>query len=278
MLEIYSGNSRADIDTLGAYLSSLRIGSVEVLKESKDGHQTHGGCAVLSPFANRIRKAEYKFEGVKYGLPKNSGEHSIHGLLRDYRWNIEKSGNNKLAVLSSVLKHPGYPSELYSKLTYSISEDSFSVGYLAFNTGSANCPLLIGFHPYFLTGNKWKLDYRGNIIKLLYRDQFFPSGETETADLKSEDLHISALDNCFRFDGDLRLISDNGTLLIRRSNMPYLVIYNGTFAGNDSVAIEPMTGAPDAFNNGIGLLRLRPGESFSCGFGITVEQEIIGSL
>ncbi|MGC8505650.1 MAG: aldose 1-epimerase [Thermoplasmata archaeon] len=278
MLEIGCENSRAGIDTLGAYLSSLTIGSTVVLMESEDGHQTHGGCAVLSPFANRIRNAEYVFEGKRYSLPKNSGEHSIHGLLRDLRWNVEKSENNRVAVLSTVLRHPGYPSELYSKLTYSISENSFSVDYVALNSGSANCPVLIGFHPYFMTGKKWKLDYRGKVTKLLYMDQYFPSGETEPADLRSENLHLSKLDNCFHFDGDLRLISDNGTFLIKRSNMPYLVIYNGTYAGNDSVAIEPMTGAPDAYNNGIGLLKLRPGESFSCGFEITVEQEMTGSL
>lgn len=271
MPTIEYGNSRADIEQLGAYISTLKIGSTEIFKKSNDGRQTHGGCAVLSPFANRVRNATYTFEGKQYVLPKNAGEHSIHGLLKDLIWNIESSGNASEISLSSRLNHPGYPSVLHSRLLYSISSDGFTVNYKATNAGTSNLPLMIGFHPYFLVGKEWSIDYKGTMRKLVYEDQFFPNGEMETVDLMSGNMNHSVFDNCFLFDGDIRLISSNATVLIRRFKMPYIVIYNGIFAEQISVAIEPMTGAPDAFNNHMGLLKLASGESFQCGFELMLE-------
>lgn len=41
----------------------------------------------------------------------------------------------------------------------------------------------------------------------------------------------------------------------------YFVIYNGKYSRGESVAIEPMTSAPDTFNNGIGVITLKKGTS-----------------
>jgi aldose 1-epimerase len=38
------------------------------------------------------------------------------------------------------------------------------------------------------------------------------------------------------------------------------------------VALEPMTCAPDAFNNGMGLARLEPGEMLKGSFGVSFEK------
>jgi aldose 1-epimerase len=43
------------------------------------------------------------------------------------------------------------------------------------------------------------------------------------------------------------------------SSYPYLQIYIPP--GRQSIAIENLSGAPDGFNNGIGLLTLEPGQS-----------------
>ena len=51
----------------------------------------------------------------------------------------------------------------------------------------------------------------------------------------------------------------------------YLQVY--TPPGRESIAIEPMTCAPNAFNNGMGLIRLDPGEAFTASFGISLAGE-----
>ena len=36
----------------------------------------------ISPFANRVKDHVFTFEGKVYTLPADSGNHSIHGLVR----------------------------------------------------------------------------------------------------------------------------------------------------------------------------------------------------
>ena len=53
----------------------------------------------------------------------------------------------------------------------------------------------------------------------------------------------------------------------------YIQVFTGDGIGDESrqrrgLAVEPMTCAPDAFNNGRGLRVLEPGESFTSRWGI----------
>jgi aldose 1-epimerase len=53
----------------------------------------------------------------------------------------------------------------------------------------------------------------------------------------------------------------------------YLMVFTGDTLGppkaRRSVALEPMTCAPNGFQSGEGLLTLQPGERFSADWGIT---------
>jgi aldose 1-epimerase len=58
------------------------------------------------------------------------------------------------------------------------------------------------------------------------------------------------------------------------SNHQFLQVFTGdalpASAARRSLAIEPYTCAANAFNNGLGLRVLQPGESFTTLWGITV--------
>ncbi|MEM0139200.1 MAG: aldose 1-epimerase, partial [Ferroplasma sp.] len=86
---VKEGNSYAEFSSIGAYLIKLVLNGVEIIRKSNDGISTHGGAAVLIPFGNRIRNAEYTYNGKKYLLPKNDGKNSIHGLVRDINFDYE---------------------------------------------------------------------------------------------------------------------------------------------------------------------------------------------
>ena len=68
----------------------------------------------------------------------------------------------------------------------------------------------------------------------------------------------------------LELSSEYGQIKLERKNMPYFVLYNGKYSRGESVALEPMTGAPDAFNNRIGITEVEPAGEFTCGFKISI--------
>jgi aldose 1-epimerase len=64
----------------------------------------------------------------------------------------------------------------------------------------------------------------------------------------------------------------DGTTLWADERYPYLMIFTGDGlpdGARRSVAVEPMTCAPNAFSSGNGLVLLEPGESHAAAWGIT---------
>lgn len=263
---IRSGSSRAEILQNGAYLKSLVLGGKDILKQSPDDKPTHGGCAVLLPYAGRVRNGEYTYEGKRYTLPKNSEGNAIHGFLKDTNLGIIRSGASQVE-LGATLANAGYPTSLEVKILYQISDSDLSVSLRTTNTGNQKAPLSIGFHPYFL-GKKWQLDHECSIERLEMKDSYFPDGKTVLFDFNGKELHKEKFDDCFRFPCNARVTTDQDKLEIRKKNMPYVVVFNGKWAEGKSVAFEPYTSAPDAFNNGLGLVHIAGGDLFECGFTI----------
>ncbi|HVZ26206.1 MAG TPA: hypothetical protein VG842_09140, partial [Sediminibacterium sp.] len=104
--------------------------------------------------------------------------------------------------------------------------------------------------------------------QLEYNEDLLPTGNTHT-DVRFEDgcsLKGVELDNSFRLPdsgGVCRLSGNNITLEIRPdAGYPVLQLYIPP--ERESIAIENLSGAPDNFNNGIGLIWLQPGEK--CAF------------
>ena len=257
------------MDTKGAYVITVSLEGKPVVKPSEDGSPTHGGSAVLMPYAGRVRDGKYAFEGRNYELPVGKQGHAIHGFAKDERWRVTREGEDSV-VLTAILKGRGYPSTLGARVEYSIARGSFSTDCSVKNVGLKACPLVIGFHPYFLAG-EWRLSTDGGVQKYRLHDVYFPTGEKETYSFDGVG-PCSKLDNCFRVGGTIRLHSREREVVIDRRKMPYLVLYNGEYARGKSVAIEPYTGLPDAYNNGIGLGVLEPGQSFTCGYTFSVSR------
>ncbi len=271
MITIRKGESIARILEKGAYLSELRISGSEILHRTQDGEPTHGGSAVLIPYAGRVKNAEYSYGGRKYSLPRNNGNNSIHGLLKDMDFKVEYSSGSSVSM-ESLLKSSSYPSSLKTSIAYSIWERGLTVEVSASNVGETDAPFVAGFHPYFLADEGWTLEHSEKLRMLNFADEYFPDGTFSDADYNN-DSNISKreFDSAFVGGGELRLMGKTHKLTMKRTNMEYLVIYNGKYAAGKSVAIEPMTGAPDAFNNGMGLISIPPGGSFECGFSLEVQ-------
>jgi aldose 1-epimerase len=85
------------------------------------------------------------------------------------------------------------------------------------------------------------------------------------------------LDHCFTDlerdeDGYARVGVDDTTLWVDES-YPYLMVFTGdalpAAERRRSIAVEPMTCAPNAFATGDGLVVLEPGEEHAAAWGIT---------
>jgi aldose 1-epimerase len=262
--EIENSGSKVIFDSIGAYIKSLNLAGVDILMETPDGEQTHGGAAMLIPYANRVRNASYTWNGKVYHLPKNNGQHSIHGLTQGLEWNVLTEAGG--TVLSTDIRHEGYPDGVQVKVRMMLNTDSFEVSMDFLNSGKIPVPLSPGMHPYFCFEGRWRIRAYEEIKMFEYKDEYFPDGNVMKIDpglLSSDSWKI--FDNCFIMGNRLTLMLGTHSVNLETHNMPYFVVYNGKYSAGKSVAVEPMVAPPDAFNNQIDLVTVLPGQHFSCG-------------
>ncbi|GGM76287.1 aldose epimerase [Thermogymnomonas acidicola] len=263
------GSSTIVYDSTGAWVESLVLRGRQVIVPPRDGKKTHGGSAFLFPFANRVKGASYRWRERVYELPRNDGENSIHGLVLDR--DFEATKHSDRVEFHTDFEHPGYPGRLQVHLAFVLRSNRFLCRLTVRNESAIPLPLSPGFHPYFAVKGPYRISVVGGADILGYRQGYFPDGTFRHFDFEGvQDFSSLSLDNCFRGMGSIRLSSQAGDLVIRRRSMRFFVIYNGQYAPGGSVAIEPMVGAPDAFNNGIGLRELGPGSSATFSFSVEV--------
>lgn len=259
-MKIRKGNTEADVLAKGAYLYSFTVKEKDILLRGNLYKPTRGGMAVLIPFANRVKGGMYEFEGVKYYLPKNKEGNAIHGLVLDKIFDVEKLEEDQI-TLSYKLSHEGYPTKLQIRINYLVEEGSLSVSFSVKNIGEKKAPLTVGAHPYFITFTDWQISpNKGQ--KCVTQDKI-PTGEFVTSDIVNGNY-----DDCFKMDNEeIVLTSSYSTVKIIRENMPFVQLYTGV---KGAIAIEPMSGAPDAYHNNIGLKIINKEEEIEYSFKIIV--------
>ncbi|MFP3220272.1 MAG: hypothetical protein RXR41_03900 [Candidatus Marsarchaeota archaeon] len=246
------------------------------------------GSAVLIPFANRVKGGRFTFSGRVYSLPVNepSRGNAIHGLLYDKPWQLicEFRGNDYLYFFTGeevrsaypgratglILAHDfegveGYPFPFRAWVEYSITDHGLFVNLSVENRGRSEMPVTMGTHPYYVLGGdlkEWTLEFKSK-GKLVTKD-LIPTGEVVDAEVSGK-LDERSFDDCYLLDGDVVLRNAVGLRIIAKG-FPYLQVY--TPPSRAAIAVEPMTGAPDAFNNGMGLAVLKPGSSLSASYEV----------
>ncbi|WP_460173372.1 aldose epimerase family protein [Vulcanisaeta sp. JCM 14467] len=263
-MDLNSGDAHAVMCNRGAYLLEWSISDKDVVLPGDLDKPTWGGMAILIPFANRVKGGEYEFEGVRYLLPKNEEGHAIHGLVLNEEWDVVSIGENNVS-LKHVLHNPGYPTELTSIVRYTLIDKGLDIEIIVRNTGLKDAPLVVGAHPYFIISGDWRLKTQGS-VQMCEAVNKIPTGRLVPFDINNTVRR--EFDDCFLISNDdIVLESNYSTIRIIRRGMPYVQIFTGV---PNAVAIEPMSGAPDAYHNGMGLIIMKPGEERVFKFTIEV--------
>jgi len=236
--------------------------------------------AKLSPFVCRISEGKYNFENISYEfLNKFNDGSAIHGILADKPFTVlEKSTRENQAFILLEYHYkkedPAYPFDYLINVKYTLKTGGcLYLDTTVKNLSPGRIPMADGWHPYFsLEGkvNDWLLSFHSK-KKLLFNEKLIPLGHTvETSAFYSPRLiGDEFFDNCFLLEPDSGSPAAtlenpaNGLLLsfFPDSHYPYLQIY--TAEDRKSIAIENLSSAPDAYNNGLGLIILEPGDSQS---------------
>ena len=232
----------------------------------------------LSPFPCRISDGRYEFEEKTYQFGQLFGDGTaIHGLLYNKPFTgIEESADDSRAtvVLEYVYKKedPGYPFLYSCQVRYTLHPDNLlEVETKVTNLDSGIIPMADGWHPYFQLGgtiDDWQLQFHAEAI-VEFNEHLVPTGrliQYDTFDT-ARPIGDTFLDNCFALKPEIvnaacQLFNPATGIRVSffpETGYPYLQLY--TPPTRKSIAVENLSGAPDCFNNKMGLLLLQPGHS-----------------
>jgi len=229
----------------------------------------------LSPFACRIKNAQYQFEEDTFRVDKFLlGPNALHGLLYDVPFKvIYQYANEEHAGVALEYKyrkdHNGYPFDYDCVITYHLKKgNELQVSTDIFNRGERLMPVQDGWHPYFTLGKKidgLELKFKSN-EKLLFDDKMIPTGRILAYEEFAAFKQIGEItfDDCFTVNhsGKQPLIAIRDTenkLQVEvwpDKTYPYVQFY--TPPHRMSIAVECLSAPADTFNNGINLIILPP--------------------
>ncbi len=108
--------------------------------------------ATVGRHANRIGKAAFEYEGVRYQLDKNNGNNNLHSGFDFWSfriWNVKETTENSITFsLHSPDGDQGYPGNVDVDVKYTLTEsNSIVIDYYA--TTDADTPINMTNHSYF---------------------------------------------------------------------------------------------------------------------------------
>lgn len=245
------------------------------LSENYEGLGFKG--AKLSPFVCRLQNGSYQLHEQDYKVDSfYMDEHAIHGFMYAKPFTrIHQQETNGLIAATFLHEYDGhnkgFPFPYSLQVTYELSADAtLTIRTTATNTGSEVIPMSDGWHPYFTLGNSindlWLQIKASNMLE--FDEDLLPTGNvvpaTQFAELQP--IGDTTLDNSFTADfaqsQPMVVLEQKGVLTLEiypAESYRFIQVY--TPGHRKSIAIENLSSAPNAFNNGIGLIYLLPGEN-----------------
>ncbi|ADB49696.1 aldose 1-epimerase family protein [Conexibacter woesei] len=281
---------RAEVRRSGAALCSWTTAGRERLCTLAPDHPSHAfDGATLVPWPNRIRDGRYSFGGRAHQLPVTEPERrsALHGLASGVTWTVSATTPSAVTLRQAVGPVPGYPYAVEAQVTYRLMAEGVVAELVATNHGHQPAPFGCGSHPYV------RAPARIDAARLTLPaasfvpadDRLLPAGPPEPLDGTAIDFRSARavggtrLDTCFAglmrdSDGLARVRVDEVTLWLDAA-FQYVHVYTADDDPDPALrrtrlAVEPVTCAPDAFNTGLGLLSLAPGQSFRGRWGLTL--------
>jgi aldose 1-epimerase len=285
-VELAFGEQQAVVVGVGAGLRTYSAGGRPVIDGYGADELCHAGRGqLLVPWPNRIEDGSYEFGGRSHQLALNepARQNAIHGLVRWSQWTSADRAADRVAFEHVLYPQPGYPFALELRVEYSLSEDGLAVRTEATNAGSETAPYGAGSHPYLAVDQDVVdgVELRVPAATVLVADERgLPVGSAAVADegldfRESRPIGSAVLDHCFtevQRDGTGRAEVRLGTTTLwADESYPYLMVFTGDplpDVARRSLAVEPMTCAPNAFRSGESLIRLEPGQSHAGSWGI----------
>jgi aldose 1-epimerase len=247
------------------------IDSYTSLDDFKKNAETKGFLgAKLSPFVCRLENGAYTFKNKKYTFENfYLGKHAIHGSIYKKPFTLTgESANENFAEAAMKYEYRaddiGYPFHYDCAVTWKLENDNqLTVITECINKSEYDIPVQDGWHPYFQLSdpvNELELRFESKEMVEFDEDLLPTKNLIPYKEFRSlRKIEGISLDNCFTLNMDItgpKCILRNPAKKIEielfpGKSYPFLQIYIPPH--RKSIAIENLSGAPNGFNNGIGV-------------------------
>ena len=263
----------------GGRIAKLVFNSIVLIPEiNPSTYNDNYASALLFPFANRINDGKYKFENIEYNLKCNeeSNNNAIHGLVYDERFEyIDGDFTSEYGKITLEHKNygtvKGFPFAFTIKVQYTLDNNGLGIKLKVTNNSAKSFPFTLGWHPYFLSSelDMSSINFKSK-TKYLLDHQMIVSGKTATYENMPYALKDVKLDDGYQLDSNkVEFVTPQYRMTMTSSSKEnFLQLY--TPNQPNLIAIEPMTGICDSFNNGIGLQILEPLRSFNTDWDLVI--------
>lgn len=283
-INLVNGDYTATIVTMGGGVASLRYKGQDIVYPFSPEHlpPLHQG-KVLAPFPNRIIDGRYTFKDHEYQLPINDVDNScaLHGLVAWQEWDIVDMWEHELVLENIIPPRHGYPFLIKIQAHYELIDGmGMRIEFKATNLAEEEAPFGIGMHTFITCNrqpiNECKLHFPCDHV-FATDDRNRPINKVPVAELgydfnQPREIGDINFNNCFLAPNEGRLstvaLEYKRLFVFMKTSAPYIQLYTPEIFKRQALGAEPMSCAPDAFNNGLGLVSLQQHQYFSLNFMI----------
>ena len=201
----------------------------------------------------------------------------MHGLVYNKKFEIvhtiKSSSYASVTIAYQELEESlGFPFKYNIQLKYTLTNDEISLSVAVKNTDVNPFPFTLGWHPYFLSHDLQNSSLCFKSDKKIVFDENLITNKIEAYKANAVfNVENKPLDDCFILNSNtIGFKPPNYQLEISTNQIEnYVQLY--TPENLPLIAIEPMTGVSNSFNNNIGLQVLQPNTSFSLKWNVKIK-------
>lgn len=301
---LVAGGYRAVIASVGASVRTLQHQGRDLLVPySADEIRPFYRGATLAPWPNRVVDGRYLDGGgdpQQLSLSEPARGHALHGLVGWSDFAVTELGEDQVTLRAQLPAQAGYPHPIAVQVSFGVDEGGLTTTVTGTNLGADPAPWGTAPHPYLVAGpgrvDDWTLHLPAARMLTVTSERLIP------LDLVDVEAHADGIFD-FRTPGQIgglfidhaftaleRNASGRSTVTLRGDDgsgvamsfgpdCPWVQIHTAdqpvASLSRLGLAVEPMTCAPDAFNSGLGLVLLGPGEQHAASWTISALDAVI---
>lgn len=245
--ELCVGDVRLVIDAdHGARAIEWTVGDLSLL--ARHGSQPEEyGMYPMAPWAGRLRDNTAVIGGHAHEFPATYGPWAIHGTVLDAPVEVlelERSADHALLV-GQVVEHAGWPWPTAVDIIWELRERELTTEIIVTPLAD-HLPVIVGWHPWF----RRNIGRGGQLAWGLAATAQVERGSDHLPTGRLVDVGIGPFDDAFVVPGGRAFVEWPGALRLDVANdADWYVVFDQL---PDAACIEPQSGPPDAFNDGLG--------------------------